>query len=183
MDNFDYLFSPCFIKGKWKKERHHPSFTQLVSHSPWARACLFSISWGEDSYRSERSGAKPTCCQQSFSAVLSQPDAWKYREGLKNSCIKCNKCFKHRHSKIILSLMWGKICISSPVFSPVSAIRFVVGEKTPYSRAAIAASLGFDSEYLGLHTVQIIQNENHADSHSSPLTRQQLTSDNTSTGN
>lgn len=185
MDNFGYLFSQYFIKGKWEEERHHHSFTQLVSHSPWARACSCSISWGEDSLSSERSGSKPMCCQHSFSGVLSQANSWQYREVLKDSCIKYNKCLKHRNWKIILTLMWGKICISShlsPVFSPVPVIHFIVGEKTPLWYAAVTARLGFDSEYFRLHTVQIIENEHHASSHSSPLTHQQLTSDITSTG-
>lgn len=65
--------------------------------------------------------------------------------------------------KIILSLLCGKICISSslsPVVSPVPVIYIIMGENT-CSHAEINARCGLDSEYLRWHTAQIIPNESH----------------------
>lgn len=133
IDIFGYLFSQYFIKGKWEEERHHPSFTQLVSHSLWARARSSSVSWGEDSLSSERSGSKPTCCQHSFSGVLSQANSWQYREALKNSCSKCNKCLKYRNWKES-SLWCGEKSVSLPLFHQFFLLpHTLLWQKKPHS--------------------------------------------------
>lgn len=151
---------------------------------------------GEDSLSSEGSGSKPTCCQRSFSAVLSQANSWKYRKVLRNSCVKCNNWLKHRHSKIILTLISGKICISSPlswVFSPVPAIHVIVGGKKTLLTCGSYCKTGLwfsifqiahcanNPKWESFWIIKIINY--YKNSHSSPLTHQQLTSDITSIGN